>query len=97
MAKTDADTWRVDPATKAALEDVARERRASVAAVLEEIVTEWLSRRENEAEEQRRLHDAASRYVGAIAGGESERAATSRESVRERLRRQRRFRNAPKR
>lgn len=97
MAKTDAYTWRVDPAIKAALEDVARERQASVAAVLEGIVTEWLSRRENEVEKQRRLHEAASRYVGAIAGGESERAATSRESVREGLRRQRRVRIAPKR
>jgi hypothetical protein len=97
MAKTNGYTWRVDPATKAALEDVARERRVSVAAVLEEIVTEWLSQRENEVEEQRRLHDAASRYVGVIAGTNSERAATSRELVRERLRRQRRFRTAPQR
>jgi hypothetical protein len=95
MAKTGSYTWRVDPAIKAALGDVARERRASVAAVLEEIVTEWLSRRENEVEEQRRLHEAASCYVGAIAGGESERAATSRDSVRERLRRRRR--TAPRR
>jgi hypothetical protein len=95
MAKTDDHTWHVDAATKAALEDVARERQATVAAVLEDIVTEWLSRRRYEVEEQPRLHEAASRYVGAIAGTESDRAATSRKSVRERLRRQRRFRSAP--
>lgn len=89
MAKTDVYSWRVDPTTKAALEEAARERRASVAAVLDEIVGEWLSRRENgtEVEEQRRLHEAASRYVGAIEGGEPARAATSRQRVRERLRR----------
>lgn len=89
MAKTDVYSWRVDPATKAALEEAARERRASVAAVLDEIVGEWLSRRENGtgAEEQRRLHEAASRYVGAITGGEPQRADSARERVRERLRR----------
>ena len=89
MAKTDVYSWRVDPATKAALEEAARERRASVAAMLDEIVGEWLSRRENGsgAEQQRRLHEAASRYVGAIEGGQPDRAATSRQRVRERLRR----------
>lgn len=89
MAKTDVYSWRLDATTKSALEEAARERRASVAAVLDEIVTEWLSRRENGTgvEEQRRLHEAANRYVGAFEGGDPERAATSRQRVRERLRR----------
>jgi hypothetical protein len=87
MPKTDVYSWRVDPAIKAALEDAARERRASVATVLDEIVGEWLSRRENGAgvEQQRRLHEAASRFVGAIEGAEPRRAETSRERVRARL------------
>lgn len=89
MAKTDVYSWRLDATTKSALEEAARERRASVAAVLDEIVTDWLSRRENgtEVEEQRRLREAASRYVGAIEGGDPARATTSRQRVRERLRR----------
>ena len=89
MAKSDVYSWRVDPATKTALEDAARERRASVAAVLDEIVEEWLSRREDGAgaEEQHRLHQAASRFVGTIEGAEPGRAESSRERVRERLRR----------
>ncbi|HEX6204106.1 MAG TPA: hypothetical protein VF100_13985 [Thermoanaerobaculia bacterium] len=91
MAKTEVYSWRVDRATKAALEEAARERRASVATVLDEIVEEWLSRRENgsDADEQRRLHEAASRCVGAIEGGDARRAERSRELVRERLRRRR--------
>jgi uncharacterized Zn finger protein len=89
MAKSDVYNWRVDPATKAVLEEAARERRASVAAVLDDIVSEWMSRRETGtgAEEQQRLHEAASRYVGAIEGTDPDRAATSRQRVRERLRR----------
>jgi hypothetical protein len=87
MAKTDVYSWRLDATTKSALEEAARERRASVAAVLDEIVTEWLSRRENGTgvEEQRRLHETASRFVGAIAGSDPQRAETARERIRERL------------
>lgn len=97
MPKTDVYSWRLESATKAALQEAARERGASVAAVLDEIVGEWLARRENGTGigEQRRLHAAASRYVGAIDGGEPRRAETSRERARKRLRRQRRFRTVP--
>lgn len=89
MAKTDVYSWRLDSSTKAALEDAARERKASVAAILDEIVEDWLSRRTSgsDAEEQRALHRAARRYIGAIEGGDPRRAETSRERVRERLRR----------
>jgi len=89
MAKTDVYSWRLDSSTKAALEDAARERKASVAAVLDEIVEDWLSRRPggSDAKEQRNLHRAAGRYVGAIEGGDPRRAEASRERLRERLRR----------
>lgn len=87
MAKTDVYSWRLDPATKAALEDAARERKVSVAAVLDEIVAEWMAGRENGEgiEGQRRLHRAASRFVGSIAGGDPARAESSRDRLRERL------------
>lgn len=90
MAKTDVYSWRVRPSTKEGLEQAARERGASVAAVLDEIVEDWLARRPaqgGEDEEQRRLHRAASRFVGMIEGGEPDRAERARELVRERLRR----------
>lgn len=91
MSKTEVYSWRLEPAIKEALEEAARERRASVAAVLDEIVDEWLSRRENgsDEEDQRCLHRAASRFVGAISGGDAHRAENARERVRERLRQRR--------
>lgn len=89
MPKTDVYSWRLDPNTKAALEDAARERESTVAAVLDEIVGEWLLRHDDgdEAERQQRLHEAANRFVGAIASGDLQRAESSRERIRERLRR----------
>lgn len=89
MAKTEVFSWRLDPSTKAALEDAARERKASVAAALDEIVEEWLSRRVtgSGADEQRALHRAARRYIGAIEGGDPDRAETSRGRLRLKRRR----------
>jgi hypothetical protein len=91
MAKTEVYSWRLDPATKVALEDAARKRRASVAAVLDEIVEDWMSRRStgSDTEEQEALHQAASRYIGAIEGGDPHRAQASRQRLRERLGRRR--------
>lgn len=91
MAKTELFSWRLDRAVRAALEQAAQERRASMASVLDEIVEEWLARREHGrgADEQLRLHEAASRWIGAIEGGDAFRAERSRERVRERLERRR--------
>ena len=89
--KTEVYSWRVSTATKARLEDVARNRKRSVAQLLDEIVSEGLeaSGQENEAEtnSQRRLHARAARFLGCMAGGEARRSERTRELVRARLKR----------
>jgi hypothetical protein len=87
MAKTEVYSWRIEPSTKAALEEEARERDTPVAAVLDEIVGDWLARRprRTDDEEQRRLRAAAAPYVGAFHGGDPHRAERARERLRGRL------------
>ena len=87
MAKTEVYSWRLEPSRKAALEGLARQKNASVAAVLDEIVDDWLATRPtpSDDEQQRRLHEVAARHVGAITGGDPERATNARERIRARL------------
>jgi hypothetical protein len=89
--KTEVYSWRLTPALKASLEDAARRDRRTVSQVLEQIVTDHLSRprRGSDAATQRRLHVKARRYAGRIAGTDPYRAANARRLVRERLRRRR--------
>jgi hypothetical protein len=60
--------------------------------MLDLAVAEWLSNRRTDAvsdeEEQRRLHAAAAKYMGSIAGGDPTRSANVSRLVRERLKRQ---------
>ena len=89
--KTEVYTWRVSPAMKANLEEAARNKKRSVARLLDEIVAEGLDAagQENEAEanSQRRLHARAARFLGCIAGGDRRRSERTREIVRARLKR----------
>lgn len=89
MAKTEVYSWRVTPAVKAALEERARARGMSLAALLEQITETWLadSGTGEERDDQRRLHRAARAYVGAIRGGDPTRASRARQLVRVRARR----------
>lgn len=91
--KTEVYTWRVSSATKANLEEAARNANRSVAQLLDEIVAEHLSSTdgtsESEVEHQRRLHARASRFAGCIASGVGRRSERTRELVRARLNRRR--------
>jgi hypothetical protein len=89
MAKTDVYSWRISAARKAALEHVAREERVSVAELLDRVTGEWMSARTGAAEgadaEQERLRTAATRFVGALAGSDPDRAARARGRLRKLL------------
>ena len=87
--KTEVYTWRVSSSMKANLEEAARNKKRSVAQLLEEIVSEGLSatEKQNEAEvnNQRRLHARAARFLGCMTGGVARRSERTRELVRARL------------
>ena len=86
--KTEVYSWRVSTELKTGLEREARRRKMSVSAILDMAVREWLQngiRDNDDAEQQRRLHEASSKYLGAIAGGSPRRSENVRQIVRERL------------
>jgi hypothetical protein len=82
-------SWRVSPDTKAALEDEARRLGESMSELLDRIAVEWLdARRHRNAgtdAEQLRMRAGASKAIGKIAGGDGDRAARARATVREHL------------
>jgi hypothetical protein len=88
--KSEVYSWRVSPALKAGLEEAARQRGASVAQLLDEIVEDHLTRRQgglrSDEEEQRQLHERAGRFAGSIAGKAPGRSTKARLLVRARLR-----------
>jgi hypothetical protein len=90
MAKSEVYSWRVSPETKRALEIEARREGESLGNLLERITREWVeTRRESrmgDAQEQTRLHAAASKCFGAIAGSDPARSRKVRSEVRRRLR-----------
>jgi hypothetical protein len=85
MSKDDVYSWRISRARKAALEHVAREERVSMAELLDRVTGEWISARssgvEGEDTEQARLRAAATRFIGAIRGGDPNRAAQARQRL----------------
>ena len=88
MRKSEVYSWRVAPEVKAALEHEARREGQSVGSLLERIATEWLIARRRSsgaAEQQVRLHTAASRTFGTIAGGDRDRSSAVRAAIRRRL------------
>ena len=89
--KTEVYTWRVSSAMKASLEEAARNKKQSVAQLLDEIVSENLgaAEQENEAEVngQRRLRARAARFLGCMTSGVARRSERTRELVRARLKR----------
>ena len=90
--KTEVYSWRVSPDLKSSLEREARRRKVSVSKVLEMAARNWLENGTvgNDDEElQLRLHQAASKCLGAFAGGNPGRSEDARRAVRERLRRNR--------
>lgn len=89
MAKTEVYSWRVTADLKAALEDAAREERASVGELLGRMARQWLRDRaagtSESAAVQRRIRASAGRFVGSLAGGNPRRAEGARGEIRERL------------
>ncbi len=87
--KTEVYSWRLSPTLKSTLEETARQERATVAALLERIVTEWFTthrlERNHEDEEQQRLRAAAIRTFGTIQGADPNRSVKGRATVRARL------------
>ncbi len=84
--KTDVYSWRVDADLKRALEDVARHRGESVAAVLDRAAREWLlSIAANDGEALTRRNARVMALAGTIRGGDPNRASRASELVREKL------------
>jgi hypothetical protein len=83
--KDDVYSWRISRARKTALEHVARDERVSLAELLDRVTGEWIAARagatQGADDEQARLRAAATRFVGAVAGRDPDRAAQARERL----------------
>jgi hypothetical protein len=87
--KTEVYSWRVSTELKTSLEREARRRNISLAAALDLAAQAWLKNGVadiDDEREQRRLHEAASKFIGAIKSGEFHSSENVRQVVRERLR-----------
>lgn len=86
--KTEVYSWRVSTELKTGLEREARRRKISLAAALDLAAQEWLSKGspEDDAAEQKRLHKAAAKAIGAIQGGDPYRAENAGTIVKEIIR-----------
>ena len=90
--KAEVYSWRLSTNLKTDLEREARRRKLSVSSILELAAREWLkntSAGDESEEEQRRLHQAASKSLGTFAGADARRSENVRHAVRQRLRRKR--------
>lgn len=88
--KSEVLSWRISADRKSELEREARMRKTSVSAVLDLAVDELLKHRAtgwDDDEEQRRLHAAAEKCMGVVAGDDPYRSENASKLVRERLRR----------
>lgn len=93
MRKSEVYSWRVSPATKAALEAEARRAGSTIAGLLDRIAHDWLHARRGrtaaDVTEQARRHTVVAKAIGRIAGGDPRRAERARTRIRERLRHRR--------
>lgn len=89
MQKTEVYSWRLSRQLKVELEEAARSEHKSLAELLEQIAREWIERSrrtgDDEDEQQRRLREAAMKFVGTIEGGNPHRAETARSEVKGRI------------
>ena len=86
--KTEVYSWRLSEEIKSELEHTARQRKVPVSSILDMAVREWLNKNDVDDgdEAQLALHAAAADCFGVLAGGNSGRAETARETIRKRLR-----------
>jgi hypothetical protein len=89
--KTEVYSWRVSTELKTGLEREARRRKISLSAALDLAAQEWLKKNgeDDDAAEQKRLHEAAAKAIGTIKGGDPRSAENVREIVRQRIRERR--------
>jgi hypothetical protein len=86
--KTEVYSWRVSADLKSGLEREARRRKISVSAALDLAAREWLkNKHEDSQQQQRRIHEAAAKYVGALTGDDPYRSENASQIVRDKLRR----------
>jgi hypothetical protein len=86
--KTEVYSWRLSPDLKTGLEREARRLNISLSAVLELASMEWLEKNaaaNDGDDEQQRLREAASKFLGTIGSGDPERSEKAHLTVRERL------------
>jgi len=87
--RTHVYSWRLSSELKSDLERQARLRKVPISTILDMAVREWLKKSATEVsgdEEQRKLHAAAEKYIGALQGPAKYGATTVRETIRKRLR-----------
>jgi len=87
--KTEVYSWRVSTELKTGLEREARRRKISLSAALDMAAQEWLKNGaadNGDEREQRRLHEAAAKAIGAIDGDDPRRAENARQIVRRLIR-----------
>ena len=90
MNKDQVYSWRLDAALKSAIEEASSARNTSMANLLDTIVRDWLARDASggeDAEVQRRFHEAAAKSVGSICGSDPNRAREGRSRIRATLKR----------
>lgn len=86
--KSEVYSWRLSAGLKADLERAARARKMRLSAVLDMAVRDWLAKNAQDIaddEEQKRLHAAVERCIGAFASGNPRGSEMVRETVRKRL------------
>ena len=90
MKKTEVYSWRVASNKKTALENEARREGTTVAALLDQITSDWIESRRGltgDEAEQNRLHARAGKTLGTIAGNDPKRAENAKTVIRKRLQR----------
>jgi hypothetical protein len=88
MAKTEVYSWRLSVEIKSALEETARQKQSSVAELLDQIIGDWLARRqalEANGAAQQRLHDEVLKTIGTIRGDNPDRAVNAKVLLRAKL------------
>jgi hypothetical protein len=73
MSKSEVYSWRLSSRLKRQLEEAARDEKASISAILERVMCDWLRTREpseeDDAAQQRRLHERARKAMGTASIG----------------------------
>jgi hypothetical protein len=86
--KTKVYSWRLSASLKTELERAARRRKVPVSRLIDLAARDWLAKNAADVsseEEQRRIHAAAEKWIGAFASGNPKGSENVRQTVRKRL------------